>query len=456
MARRNFGAPSPREVDDRMLNLSGKDKHKIRILQPFVEEWRQYTLRANNEDESDIVKFVIARPGDMLSKKGFRTTRRFAVNVWDYDSGSVKILVGGKQIFDEFDAWRENGIDVMASDAMITKTGANRNTQYSVVRLDTTPFEHEIANDAFHDLSTFDNPPSEEALLKILKELNIDYNNILLPTYTVAEAAATVMPFGKFKGRTLEDILNDDPEYIEWFTSSSEDQGRIGDDIYIALKILVTNGEYDPNVGTFFDPENADTPADDTPDVTTDAAPAASEVTEVATKVETPVEASVTTDTAKETPAEVPEDVVKSPVAFKKWLASENLAGLTSIEKDDSGGWTLELDDESFFVGDSRKDVLTKTYLSLVKNQQAPVDPAPVAPATATPDGEAVVADGMELSDDELRAKIKAIFAANSGKWADFREVLELFERHTNPAKHDLDKLDRSELIAMFTEVNEA
>jgi uncharacterized protein (DUF3820 family) len=198
----------------------------------------------------------VQRNGDLLSRKGFRSTRRNAVNVWSYDEGRVCVLVGGPQIFNEFNAWQESGIDLLASDVLITRTGSGRDTGYSVIRMDTSPFEEKVSPDDLHDLSFFDQAPSDEEVLRILGELEIDFDAIKLPTYTVEEAKVMEMPFGKHKGMPLGDLVADEPGWADWFIGQCEKNGDVGREIYIALKTLATNGEYDPNSYTIGEGES--------------------------------------------------------------------------------------------------------------------------------------------------------------------------------------------------------
>jgi uncharacterized protein (DUF3820 family) len=253
MTRIAFGESAEKQTssggggDSRILDLRSREKHRVRILESFVETWRQYTLRFQNERDSNIVRFVVQRNGDLLSRKGFRSTRRNAVNVWSYDENRVCVLVGGPQIFNEFNAWKESGIDILASDVLITRTGSGRDTGYSVIRLDTSPFPEKVSPDDLEDLSFFDQAPSDEEIIRILNELEIDFDAIKLPTYTVAEAKVMEMPFGKHKGMPLGDLVADEPGWADWFIGQCEKNGDVGREIYIALKTLATNGEYDPN-----------------------------------------------------------------------------------------------------------------------------------------------------------------------------------------------------------------
>jgi uncharacterized protein (DUF3820 family) len=383
LARIAFGETAEKQTsgggggDNRILDLRSREKHRIRILESFVETWRQYTLRFQNERDSNIVRFVVQRNGDLLSRKGFRSTRRNAVNVWSYDENRVCVLVGGPQIFNEFNAWKESGMDILASDVLITRSGAGRDTGYSVIRMDSSPFDQTVSPDDLHDLSFFDQAPSDEEVLRILGELEIDFDAIKLPTYTVDEAKVMEMPFGKHKGMPLGDLVADEPGWADWFIGQCEKNGDVGREIYIALKTLATNGEYDPNAFTL---EGAD----------------AVNPSVVAGDSDTALE---TGENPQVVVAEVPETKAKDE---KK---SKSPATKKKAEK------------------------------PAVKAEQE----------TLLPEG--------ALSDDELRSQIRAELTKE--KWSDFRKVITLFEKNTNPVKHDVAKCERSELEAIWVEISE-
>lgn len=358
MARVPFGDQAEKAGDsggdNRILDLRSREKHRVRILESYVETWRQYTVRFQNDSDSNIVKFVVQRNGDLLGRKGFRAARRNAVNVWSYDEGRVCILVGGPQIFNEFNAWKESGIDIQASDVIITRTGSGRDTGYSVIRMDTAPFDQKVEPDDLHDLSFFDQAPSDDEVIRLLDELEIDFDSIKLPSFTVDEAKAMEMPFGKHKGMPLGDLVADEPGWADWFIGQCEKNGDVGREIYIALKTLVTNGEYDPN--TF------------------------------------------TTEVEDVNPNQAVEAVEEKPVKPKASTAK--------------------------------------------KTTKKP--PVKTEPETSTPDN--------GVSEDELRSMIRSELTKE--QWSDFRKVIELFEKNTDPVKHDVAKCDESELQAIWAEIS--
>jgi hypothetical protein len=67
------------------------------------------------------------------------------------------------------------------------------------------------------------------------------------------------------------------------------------------------------------------------------------------------------------------------------------------------------------------------------------------------PEQETLLPSDGGLSDDELRSKIKSELTKE--KWSDFRKVIGLFEKNTNPVKHDVAKCERPELEAIWAEI---
>lgn len=231
-----------------IVDLKARTQHHLRLLEKEREMWRQYTLPHGNNPDASVVKFVVQRQGDLLGMKGFRTSRRYAVNVWNYDTGKVEMLVAGPQIFQTFEQWGSAGVDIMASDIQIVREGTGRDTRYTVIRMDSSPFTAaDIDESDLHDTSVFDRPPSDQELIGILEELEIDIDAISLPVPSLEEANAMPIPFGKYKGTPLGEVAGEDIGYVEWFLGRCEENGDTGRDIYIAFKVILTDGAFDPN-----------------------------------------------------------------------------------------------------------------------------------------------------------------------------------------------------------------
>ena len=76
---------------------------------------------------------------------------------------------------------------------------------------------------------------------------------------------------------------------------------------------------------------------------------------------------------------------------------------------------------------------------------------AGVPPQESKPKAPKKRAKDDDLSEDELREKIKE--ALTGPDWSDFSKVIALFEEHTEPTKHDVSKCSADELNALWNAV---
>lgn len=262
----SFGSATDKQkggtADPNVLSL--KDTTKIRLVEPTVERWRQHGIDGKNfegADDEDFQSVVCPRgphgtggstcplcmkPTNAEGKQQFPISRRYAVNVWDYESQSVKVLIAGPQVFEEFDATANVGIDPTACDWMIHKQGTGISTKYKLVRGDSTPLTVEIKPEDLHDTSKYSDPPSVEKIFEALERLGIDYDALELPSYTLEQAEAFVMPYGKHKGMTIEQLYHNDKDYLLYIYNSKREQGMYGEAVFIAMHtILVENKDVD-------------------------------------------------------------------------------------------------------------------------------------------------------------------------------------------------------------------
>jgi hypothetical protein len=265
MARASWGSVTKTESGGGGANpniLKLEDSSRIRLLEPEAVKWRQHGIRAEDDDEQfrsvvcpkgpdgrdDAPCPLCMKPADSEGKQRFNVSIRFATNVWDYKSESVKILVGGKQIFSEFDAAGGLGIDPTASDWIINKSGSGQQTKYKMVRADQSPFLIQVDPSDLHDLSQFDVPDSTEKIFEKLEALGIDYDSLEVPSYTIDEAEAFVMPYTKkHKGETLEQIYTHDKEFMLWLHDQKLSQGQLGDPVFLAMHtVLLHYGDTEP------------------------------------------------------------------------------------------------------------------------------------------------------------------------------------------------------------------
>lgn len=239
--------------------LSLKDTVRIRLLEGKTA-YRQHYIEDQNDPEKG--RFVICprgangtidspcplciKPVDEKGKQRFAISRRYAANVWDYGSGSVKVLIGGPQIFKEFDSVADMGMDPTQSDFMIAKVGTGITTKYSVVRGGEDPLPVQITTDMLHSTDKYADTTSVQKIFEILEELGWDYDNLTLPSFTLEEAEAFVWPYGKHKGSTIEQTCVHDRDYAMYMHGVKKDQESYGDPVFLALQAVLQDGGFVP------------------------------------------------------------------------------------------------------------------------------------------------------------------------------------------------------------------
>jgi hypothetical protein len=254
--------------DPNILKLG--DQNRIRLLEPSGRKWRQHSIDGEKFDGVDDNAFrsvVCPRgpdgnssavcPLDMkpsfIDGEGkvqqlFPVSIRYAANVWDYESGTVKVLLGGKQIFEEFAAAAKMGFDPTQSDFIIFKMGKDRQTSYKVIRGDSSPLPEEITPEKLHNLDKYESPDSADKIFEILADIGIDYDAIELPSFTYEEACAFVMPYTKkAKGLTMEQLYEQDKDFMQWLYGEKRGQGQYGDAVFQAMHaVLLHHGDTTP------------------------------------------------------------------------------------------------------------------------------------------------------------------------------------------------------------------
>lgn len=248
------------QKDPNVLDL--KEANRIRILEPVTFKWRQHFIESTTDSEQGRPVVcpkgpdgrdqspcpLCMKPVGTDGKQRFPISRRFATNVWDYESQSVKVLIAGPQVFEEFDAYVALGLDPTAADILVHKMGKGINTSYKVVRANETPMPTQIQPGMLHDLDKYDTPDSTEKIFEKLEAMGWDYDDLEMPSYTLEEAEAFQMPYGKFKGLTIEQIVANDPDYAQFIHGSKKDDGSLGDPVFIALQVVLENAGLVPEL----------------------------------------------------------------------------------------------------------------------------------------------------------------------------------------------------------------
>lgn len=237
-------------ADPNVLKLG--DSTRIRVLEPTARRWRQHFIESSSDPDQG--RSVVCpkgpdgrdqmpcpccmKPVDEKGKQRFSISRRFATNVWDYESESVKVLIAGPQVFDEFDADAKLGMDPTATDYIIFKSGKGTQTSYKVRRGDPGAGPT-VGPDDLHDLSKYDTPTSAEKILELMEEMGIDYDSLEMPSFTLEEAEKFTIPYGKHKGQTIEWLVANEQDYCEYLHNAKKEQGNYGDPVFVALQVCL-------------------------------------------------------------------------------------------------------------------------------------------------------------------------------------------------------------------------
>ncbi len=282
------------EADPNILSL--KEANRIRLVDPAGPvKWRQHFITDTNDDDKG--RSVVCpkgpdgrdaspcplcmKPVGADGKQRFAISRRFAANVWDYETKTVKVLIAGPQVFGEFDAAAALGLNPTEADYLIHKMGKGITTSYKVVRGNSAPLEVQITPDMLHDRSKYDTPDSTQRIFELLEQMGWDYDALEMPSFTLEAAESFVMPYGKHKGMTIEQLCAMDVDYVLYLHGTKKSQGSYGDPVFVAMQtVLEARGEAPPIENMPTAPPvaaSAARPAPTTPDTITMLAPDGSE-----------------------------------------------------------------------------------------------------------------------------------------------------------------------------------
>ena len=209
----------------------------------------------------------------------FRRRVRNAANVWDYEQGKVQKLNAGDGIWKPIATTRKMGVDVLAVDWGLMRTGTDRNdTEYTATNLGAAQMQNPIPEDQLFDIEADYAPHTIDEMKAIVESIGLKWEDVITPpslTYpTLQEALAHVMPNGKYKDQTFQQIWAADqsPKGMINFLATKSD--RITAEKAAAQVILVNLGGANiPGVPKFNADGTAANMSSEKPAVTT--APAA-------------------------------------------------------------------------------------------------------------------------------------------------------------------------------------
>ena len=214
--------------------------------------------------------FVVICPGIEIcpacKSKLYKTSRKHAMNVWDFDANTTKILEAGNSIGGQLRLIKDSYGTLDNVDISIQRTGSSGiDTQYVVIPIPRQePFKEKVVLFNIPEIKTV-TPPEEikKYMDGVNKSDGTDFNpqkleassvgQVLgkndtapepsalasapadtapsLPAATTTDSASTpgisapfVMPFGKYKGQSLEQIAKIDIDYVDWCAKNMSNQ----------------------------------------------------------------------------------------------------------------------------------------------------------------------------------------------------------------------------------------
>lgn len=221
----------------------------IHILLPDTEEPVSYwTHYIPNKGSGGPKGHVVICPGrdvcPACAEGKYRTARKHAINVWDYEEKAVKILDGGNTIFQALKQIKDSIGTLGTVDISIKKIVQGGETSYSVVAIPMmSPFDASQLHGLFpianlrmpHDPQVVRgyieamggkvSTPAPEVQKQIPAPITTPNSPSLSNNVSNSPAGGATFPFGKYKGRTIEDVFREDPNYVKWCAENITDAG---------------------------------------------------------------------------------------------------------------------------------------------------------------------------------------------------------------------------------------
>lgn len=186
-------------------------------------------------------------PCPICDGQRFRRRVRNAANCWDYEQGKVQKLNAGDGIWKPIATTRKMGVDVLAVDWGLMRTGTDRNdTQYTATNLGAMQDPNPVPVDQLFDIEADYAPHTIEEMKAIVESMGLSWDWVCTPPQleypTLQAALAHVMPNGKYKDQTFQQIWQADqsPRGMINFLATKSD--RITPEKAAAQVILVNLG----------------------------------------------------------------------------------------------------------------------------------------------------------------------------------------------------------------------
>lgn len=238
---------------------SGKPK-KIRILlregeQPY--SYLEHTLEVERIENGQTVRVFrtirCAKTANnpnaycpLCDGQQLKRRARNASNVWDYDTGTVQKLNAGDSVWKPIATTRKLGVNILNCDWAIMKSGQTRNdTEYATTNLGESPFQLPADAQLFNIEQEYA-PHTVEEMKAIVESCGVSWESVITPPElqfpTLQEALAHVMPNGKYKDQTFDQIWKADPSPKGMINFLATKSNRITPEKAAAQVIMVNLG----------------------------------------------------------------------------------------------------------------------------------------------------------------------------------------------------------------------
>lgn len=238
---------------------SGKPK-KIRILlregeQPY--SYLEHTLEVERIENGQTVRVFrtirCAKTANnpnaycpLCDGQQLKRRARNASNVWDYDTGTVQKLNAGDSVWKPIATTRKLGVNILNCDWAIMKSGQTRNdTEYATTNLGESSFQLPADAQLFNIEQEYA-PHTVEEMKAIVESCGVSWESVITPPElqfpTLQEALAHVMPNGKYKDQTFDQIWKADPSPKGMINFLATKSNRITPEKAAAQVIMVNLG----------------------------------------------------------------------------------------------------------------------------------------------------------------------------------------------------------------------
>lgn len=177
----------------------------------------------------------------------FRRRVRNAANVWDYEQGKVQKLNAGDGIWKPIATTRKMGVDVLNVDWGLMRTGTDRNdTEYTATNLGAPQLTTPVPEDQLFNIEQEFAPHTVDEMKSIIEGMGLKWEEVIVPPVlqypTLQDALAHVMPNGKYKDQTLQQIWQADQSPRGMINFLATKSNRITPEKAAAQVILVNLG----------------------------------------------------------------------------------------------------------------------------------------------------------------------------------------------------------------------